>query len=221
MKRLLALALIAPLAACSSAPAPTPTATPSTPIVAATTTGTTTTSPSAMPANQRLLTFQGVGELRVGMTVDEGKRLGLATDDAVACATQITDEASRRYPNVWSYWNASGLQGLAVVGKTDPGQTPHAGEYATAAGIRVGATWAQVKAAYPAAVDWPSDVGHWAGINDVSLPFVGAKTLKPLDGLLVREGDRALVFLGANEVVENLMVTTIDGQSLTRVIRPC
>lgn len=215
MKRLLLLALIVPLVGCSASPAASPATTASAPI-----TTTTPSAPASTPsaAAGRLVTPQGLGELRVGMTTAEGKRLGLAT----ACGPwQLSEEGSRRYPNVWTYWTDAGLQGLAVVSKTDPGQAPRAGEYATAAGLRVAASWAQVKAAYPEAVDWPSDATHWAGIDEASLPFVPAKGAAPLEGLLVRDGAAALVFLGTGGVLENLAVTTVDGQGLARVIQGC
>lgn len=221
MKRLLALFVIAPLVACSGAPEASSTATGSTPSTASPQPVTVAPSQSPPLADDRLVTPRGIGELRVGMTLNEGERLGLATEDDAACGTQITEDGARRYPNVWTYWNASGLQGLAVISKTDPDRTSHASEYATAAGLRVGQLWTQVKAAYPDAVAWPSDPQRWAGIDDVTLPFVGTGNLPALEGLLVRDGDLALVFLGNNTTVENLLVTTIDDRGLTRALQPC
>ena len=58
-------------------------------------------------------------------------------------------------------------------------------------------------------------------IDDVTLPFVGTGNLPALEGLLVRDGDLALVFLGNNTTVENLLVTTIDDRGLTRALQPC
>ena len=75
------------------------------------------------------------------------------------------------------------------------------------------------------AVEWTSDAEHWAGIDDVSLPNVPPREGEPLvpqlDGLLVRDGDRALVFLGNDGVIEYIVATSIDDEGKAQVVHGC
>lgn len=195
------------------APSASPSATPSP-----------TASGTAPVAADRLITPQGVGVLRVGMTMEEGIQLGVSTDQGEYCGPwDMSEEGFRRYPGVWAYWSGQ-LNSLAITPKPGQDESVIPGlEYATAEGIRVQDTFADVRAAYgERAVEWTSDAEHWAGIDDVSLPNVPPREGEPLvpqlDGLLVRDGDRALVFLGNDGVIEYIVATSIDDEGKAQVV---
>ncbi len=207
---------------------PTPPPTPSPSAVA-----TQTPSPSAVPAgvtSERLITSQGVGVLRVGMTIEEGITLGIATDQGEMCGPwEMTEAGYERYPGVWAYWTGSGLGSLAVTSRPEMDATDVPGlEYATAEGIRVRDTLDAVREAYgDRAIPWKSDREHWASIDDLSLPSAkirGGGYQAPdweLEGILVRDGDQALVFLGRDGVVDYIMATSINGEGKTQVVHGC
>lgn len=209
----------------SASPTPTPSTVPS---ASPSSTASPTASGAPGVAVDRLITPHGIGEIRVGMTIEEGIALGIATDQGEICGPwQTTEEGARRYPEVWAYWTDQ-LHSLAVSLKEDdpdPARREVSRTYATAEGIRVGASVADVRAAYgQRAVDWPSDAKHWVGIQDVSLPFIPPRDgtgPRAHDGLLVRDGDHALVFLAQDGVVTNIIVSTVDAQGRTFVLQPC
>ncbi len=215
----------------SATAAPTPSATPSgTPSAGLSGGPSATASGSPGPvASDRLITSEGIGALRVGMTMEEGKRLGIATDKSTDCGPwDMTPEGRQRYPGVWAYWNSRGLINVSVGAAADwRDETSRPGlAYATADGLRAGDAMAEVTRVYGTrAIEWKSDSKHWAYIDDLTLPAGKVKGYQPpdweLDGLLVRDGDRALVFLGRDGTIEDILVTTFDSDGKTMVQFGC
>ena len=52
-------------------------------------------------------------------------------------------------------------------------------------------------------------------------PREGEPLVPQLDGLLVRDGDRALVFLGNDGVIEYIVATSIDDEGKAQVVHGC
>nr|NLI51068.1 hypothetical protein [Propionibacterium sp.] len=187
---------VEPTPTASNVPTSSPVRTPST--------GTTRPTDVGSPGSVTVTTA-GIGELRIGMTVAEGVALGIATDEDQGCVPWTLSELGmQRYPEVWTYWNSTGLKGLAT---KDP-------RYVSYSGVRPGDTMARVRAVYgDRLTEVPLDADHWMTIDESALPSPDAPHWG-LTALAVDEGGPALVFIpnGADpERVEYLLVTRSEG----------
>lgn len=171
---------VVPTSASTPTPARTPSATPS--------------RPAGVDADH-LITTRGIGPLRVGMTVAQGQALGVlvAQPGDFGCDVETHQKAwHTRHPDLWDEWWASGLSMLYT-------RSP---AYATAEGIKVGSTLADLQAAYSdRLVLAPNDDTTFAG-GSGGFPRSGHGARIPV----LVDGDTFVSFPLRNGTVQSIQV---------------
>nr|NLI49433.1 hypothetical protein [Propionibacterium sp.] len=129
-----------------------------------------------------LVTATGVGPVRVGMTLAEGVAARIVAPGAPEpCADLRTDAFLRAFPGVATEWTPDGLRTVLIGSK----------DYATAAGVRVGDSLADLRRAYGDRLRLvPRDLEHFENLGGRGGPLsarfgAAIPTVAGADGVLL------------------------------------